>query len=112
MAVRNTRKNIVIGEILQLKAKRRSQFERCAIALAAIIAAVMGRMLLESMGIIPDNSIITGGVMMAITIALAVVGGTASIEATKCSNTINGLRNKYGVTDEDIKNYKAAIAEE
>ena len=101
MAVKESKRTKVLNEIKGLQAKRRKQFLKCGAVLVGVFAVVGLTTFVKAVGLVPDNSIMIGAVSMFAAIGLAIIGGMASIEATKCTNTINGLAAKYSIRKEE-----------
>ena len=101
----SNKRSTYINEILRLKRKRRIDVLKCALALTAIIVLLLGKQALAMAGFDVAGSMALGAIEMVATIALAILGGTASIDFTKSGNQINAIKHSGGISDEQIKAY-------
>lgn len=91
----------VLQEIESLQVRRRTQYLKCALILVAVVAIVGAKIAGEAFGLIAPGNVAVGAFCMFSSLGLAILGGMASIEATKCTNTINGLAHKFGIRKEE-----------
>ncbi|WP_139653641.1 hypothetical protein [Raoultibacter phocaeensis] len=105
-AKKNNRRIAALEEILALKGKRRADIIKCAFAIMVVVLVIAGKPLLETMGIIPEGSMIAAGAMFLIAIALAAFAGFASTDYAKCGRRIDELSAKNALTKEDIRAYE------
>lgn len=92
-------------EIEKLKATQRKGIIKIVGAVVLIIILILGKSYLEWYGIIPDE-IITDGALMLVAFALAAFAGFAGTDITKSGRKITEICTKNGITKEDIKEYE------
>lgn len=103
MSKKTSKRNVYIEEILRLKRRRRMDVLKCACALVAIAAVLLAKQALSMSSSEAGSSLAFGAFEMVATIALAILGGTASIDFTKSGNQINALKRAGSITDKHIK---------
>lgn len=81
---------------------------KCAIALVLIAALLLIKQALSMNGYDVSGSMAFGTVEMVATIALAILGGTASIDFTKSGNQINSLKHAGSISDKHLDEYVSA----
>ena len=106
MSNKSTRRAKQIQEIQRLKHRRRIDILKCVIALGAVLLLVGGKQMLAALGIDVYGSMAFGGFEMIATIALAILGGTASIDYTKAGIQIGDIKRIGGITDDHIQAFE------
>lgn len=106
MSKKAKKRSVYLEEILRLKRRRKIDVIKCAVALAAIAAVLLAKQALTLSGYEVTGNLAFGAIEMVATIALAILGGTASIDFTKSGNQINALKQAGGLTDEHIKEFQ------
>lgn len=106
MSKRAKKRSVYLEEIVRLKRKRKIDVIKCACALMAIAAVLLAKQALALSGYEVSGNLAFGAVEMVATIALAILGGTASIDFTKSGNQINALKRAGGLTDEHIREFQ------
>lgn len=102
------KRSAYMEEILRLKRRRRMDVVKCAIALVLIAALLLIKQALSMNGYDVSGSMAFGTVEMVATIALAILGGTASIDFTKSGNQINSLKHAGSISDKHLDEYVSA----
>lgn len=102
MSNRRNRRAKAFEDIERLREQRRRDVAKCIAALVTIVALVSGKIMLESNGIIEAGNLLVGSVMMAATVGLAIVGGTASIDFTRSGHEIQAIGARAGISKADI----------
>lgn len=108
MSKASAKRSTYMEEILRLKKRRRMDVAKCAIALILIAALLLAKQALTMSGYNMTGNMAFGTIEMVATIALAILGGTASIDFTKSGNQINALKNAGGISDKHLKEYASS----
>lgn len=108
MSKASAKRSAYMEEILRLKKRRRMDVAKCAIALVLIAALLLAKQALAMSGYNVVGNMAFGTVEMVATIALAILGGTASIDFTKSGNQINALKNAGGISDKHLEEYASS----
>lgn len=93
----------LLEEVLVLKDKRRADIIKIACAILLIIAVILGKPLLEQMGLIPQDNMIIMGAMYIIAILLAAFAGFAGNDYAKSGRRIEELCLKNSITKDELK---------
>lgn len=102
MAKNSARRQSAIDSIAKLEKKRKRDIWKCVISLVVILALLFGRLFLGSLGVDTDSAFV-GGLMMMASLCLCIFAGMASMDATKCRNTIKGIMASNNLTKEKLK---------
>lgn len=97
------KKNKALDEVLELKGRRRADIIKCAFAVTLIIVVILGKPMLEVMGVIPEGSMMASGAMFLLAIVLAAFAGSASTDFAKSGRRIEELCSKNAITKDDIR---------
>lgn len=95
-----------LEEISALRGKRRVDIIKCAFAIAAVILVITGKPYLETVGILPADSMLVSALMFLGAVVLAVFAGSASTDYAKSGRRIEELCAERGITKEDIRAYE------
>ncbi|MEG0216977.1 MAG: hypothetical protein RR655_01445 [Raoultibacter sp.] len=93
-----------LGEIAQLKAKRRGDIIKCAGALVAILFFLLIKQVLVMQGIVDQANIVVASVTMLAALGLAIFAGSASTDFAKSGRRIDTLCAEGNLSKEDTKN--------
>lgn len=105
-AKKNSRRIASLEEIASLKGRRRADIVKCAFAIMVVVLVIAGKPLLETMGVIPEGSMIAAGAMFLAAVVLAAFAGYASTDYAKSGRRIDELCVKNGITKDDIRAYE------
>lgn len=106
VAKRGGRRIAALEEICALKGKRRMDIIKCAFAIMVVVLIIAGKPLLETMGIIPEGSMVASAAMFLSAVVLAVFAGSASTDFAKSGRRIEELCAQHAITKDDVRAYE------
>ena len=102
----STRKTKQIKEISRLRGNRRLDIIKCAGALSLLLVLTGSKTALEFNGVIEEGNMLLALALFATALLLAIFTSVAGNDFAKSGRAIRELRDQYGITDEDIKEYE------
>lgn len=105
MSKKALRQQDALEEIGAMRAQRRTDIVKCVAALAAVVALVGGKIVLEASGTVPPGNMILNGIVMMGSIGLAIYAGNASIDFTRTGHSIEYLRQKNGISRQALEDH-------
>lgn len=102
---KNRKKNLgaALEEIGRLQSKRRSSLVRCIFAIALAVIVAFGKPALEMAGIVDPANIVASAMTFISVVVLAGWAGLSSQSFVKYGKQIEGLRSKYRIPKEELK---------
>lgn len=95
--MKSSKRGKVMKRIESLKADRKKKYIQTGIAFGCVIVMVIVKTILETAGILAvDNSMVGSG-MIVVAFLLAILGGLASMDASKLTKEIKALSQKCGI---------------
>lgn len=97
MGRKSTRIEKAQVEIERLKARRRLDLIKMLGAITIMMLILLGKPMLESIGVMEEGNMFAGGVLWFTAIVLAVFAGAAGRDFSKCGRNIEETRTQAGL---------------
>ncbi len=103
MSKRQMRKDRALEEVARQKGKRRAGIVQTCIGGILAVVGIFGVQVLQGAGILPYGNMVVSFVTFATVVAACAVLGMGVRTFTRASQQINALRQRYGISDEEVR---------
>lgn len=103
MSKRKMRKERALEEIARQKGRRRTGIVQTSIGGILAVLGIFGVQVLQGAGILPYGNMAVSAITFITVVAACAVLGMGVRTFTRASQQINALRQRYGISDEEVR---------